>query len=178
MFTNGWFNQAVHCPSTHFNERPKEAKVNLLVIHNISLPPNCFEGDNVEQFFTGKLDCSQHEYFSTIKDLKVSSHFYIKRNGKLIQFVSVDKRAWHAGESLFKGKVNCNDFSVGIELEGADHITYTNEQYKQLHFLTQCLQSYFPNINKENIVGHCDIAPQRKTDPGESFNWKRYLQAL
>jgi len=166
------------CPSPHYNERPAEALIDLLVIHNISLPPEQFGGDYIHQFFQGNLDCSIHPYFDTIKELQVSSHYLIDRTGKIFQFVDCRKRAWHAGVSSWQGRENCNDFSIGIELEGSDAIPYTKEQYQSLVILTKQLQHEFPAITNQNIVGHCDIAPGRKTDPGEAFDWEYFHSLL
>lgn len=178
MLNNGWYSTAKVLESKHFNDRPDPACVNLLVIHNISLPPNQFQGNYVEDFFTGRLDFDSHQYFSSIKDLKVSSHFYIRRNGEIVQFVPTQERAWHAGVSCFEGVENCNDFSIGVELAGSDEIPYTQKQYLALAKLTKCLIHNYPAITEDRIVGHCHIAPNRKTDPGNSFDWKRYKELI
>ncbi len=175
---DGWVEGAQRVPSPNFNQRPAGEAIDLLVIHNISLPPEQFGGNYIECFFQNKLAAEDHPYFATICDLKVSSHFLIKRDGSLLQFVSCGDRAWHAGASEFCGRRDCNDFSLGIELEGSDHTPYENEQYLQLVALTRVLQKHFPKIIQERIVGHCHIAPDRKTDPGESFDWTRYFSAL
>jgi AmpD protein len=154
--------------SPNFDCRPKNTDIDLLVIHSISLPPNQFGGNYIEDFFQNKLDLKKHSYFKTIKELKVSSHFLIKRSGELIQFVSCNNRAWHAGESSWKHKSNCNDFSIGIELEGTDHEPFEDNQYMKLINLIKCLCKNYPI---SDIVGHNQIAPQRKTDPGPLFNW-------
>ena len=174
---NGWLKAAQHILSPNYNERPKAKTIDLLVIHCISLPQGQYENINVEHFFCNKLDTSQDKSLSQLDGLKVSSHFYIKRNGELIQFVSVDNRAWHAGESSYLGRKNCNDFSVGIELQGTGQTTYSKVQYAQLIKLTKLLQIYFPLI-KDNIVSHQEIAPLRKTDPGIGFDWAYYLTQL
>ncbi len=178
MFKAGWLSSASKLPSTHFNQRPDFSEVSLLVIHNISLPPFQFTGRYVEDFFLGKLNRNIHPYFEGIKKLEVSAHFYIRRDGGIVQFVSTLDRAWHAGVSEFEGKENCNDYSVGIELAGADNIPYTRSQYLSLARLTQQIQSEYPAITQNRIVGHCDIAPNRKTDPGASFDWQRYFCLL
>jgi len=170
--------KAAFFQSPHFNERPLGAEVELLVIHNISLPPAEFENDYIRDFFLGQLDATVHPYFETIKTLKVSSHFLIKRDGHVLQFVDCDKRAWHAGVSCWQGRENCNDFSIGIELEGTDELPYTDEQYDSLVSLTHELIRYYPKLTEQNIVGHSDIAPGRKTDPGPSFDWSRYKTLL
>ena len=158
------------------------AEVSLLVIHNISLPPATQESDfdncYVEDFFTGKLDCEIAPYFQQIKDLRVSSHLYIKRDGSVIQFVPLNQRAWHAGLSEFEGRTRCNDFSIGIEMQGTDHFPYTSAQYASLIHTTKQIQKLYPLISKDRIVGHEHIAPGRKTDPGQSFDWTRYKIAL
>ena len=154
--------------SPNFDSRPKNSKITLLVIHNISLPPNQFGNTHIEDFFQNKLDARKHSYFETIKDLKVSCHFLIKRSGEAIQFVSCKDRAWHAGESIWKNKVECNNFSIGIELEGSDHRPFEKNQYMKLINLMRCLCNYYPITD---IVGHENIAPLRKTDPGPFFDW-------
>ena len=146
------------------------AKVSLLVIHNISLPPGKYGGEFIEKFFTNSLDPSIDPFFDKIKNLKVSSHFVIDRLGNLVQYVSTDNSAWHAGDSVWNGRTNCNDFSIGIELEGSDNIQYTNPQYEKLNELIDCLSKKYPI---KDIVGHSDIAPNRKTDPGVAFQWNK-----
>ncbi|MFT7186588.1 MAG: AmpD protein [Pseudohongiellaceae bacterium] len=174
----GWLNGVKQMPSPNYNARPEASKVNLLVIHNISLPPGQFGSPYIEQFFQNKLSWDEHSYFKTIEGLEVSAHFLIKQKGELVQFVSCHDRAWHAGASSFCGKDNCNDYSIGIELEGTDTAPYTDAQYLALVTLTKQLQLAFPEISASRIKGHLDIAPGRKTDPGESFDWPRYLNAL
>jgi len=152
--------------------------VSLLVIHNISLPAGCFGLPYIEQLFLGTLDTEADPSFAELKGLEVSAHFLIRRDGELRQYVSVDQRAWHAGVSNFAGRSGCNDFAVGIELEGTDDSGFTEAQYHKLITLSQSLRLAYPDITKERIVGHSDIAPGRKTDPGPGFDWQRYLQAL
>ena len=164
--------------SPNFNERSQNSSIKLIVIHAISLPPKKYGGDYVENFFLNKLKISDHEYFREIKDLKVSSHLYIKRDGEIIQFVPFDKRAWHAGESSFNGEFDCNDFSIGIELEGSDCDNFTDHQYQVLIDVTKQLMNKYPDIKKNSIKGHSDIAPGRKTDPGVKFEWTRYLNKI
>lgn len=178
MIADGWLNGTQRVKSPHFNERPDLEDISLLVIHNISLPPAEFGNHFVEEFFSGKLDCSIHPYFAELKELRVSSHLYIKRTGEVIQFVPFQYRAWHAGVSRFNGRENCNDFSIGIELEGTDHIPFTEQQYSVLADITNQLMRTYPRIKRENIVGHSDIAPGRKTDPGEFFNWAKFFSLL
>jgi AmpD protein len=175
---DGWLAEAKVVPSPNFGLRPDNGKLALLVIHNISLPHGQYEGDCIERFFTNCLDCSEHEYFSQLRGMEVSAHLLIRRNGELIQFVSLDDRAWHAGESCFEGRENCNDFSIGIELEGTDDEPYSNRQYGTLEAVTKTLLREYPEINTNTIVGHSDIAPGRKTDPGPMFDWDRFLRSL
>jgi len=165
------------CPTANYNERPT-ADINMLVVHNISLPPEQFGGSYIEDFFCNQLDCTLHPYFETIKDLQVSAHLLIKRDGSVVQFVPFNKRAWHAGRSEFEGQVECNDFSIGIELEGSDHINYDKRQYEVLAQVTELLLETYPAMNPERIVGHSDIAPGRKTDPGASFDWPKYKNLI
>jgi len=147
-------------------------------VHNISLPPGDFSGDSIEQFFCNQLDASAHPYFREIADLKVSSHLLIRRDGSTLQFVNLWDRAWHAGRSSFQGEDECNDFSIGIELEGTDDTPYTDEQYDCLTELTMRIMAAWPDITQERITGHSDIAPGRKTDPGPAFDWQRFRARL
>ncbi|HET8704763.1 MAG TPA: 1,6-anhydro-N-acetylmuramyl-L-alanine amidase AmpD [Pseudomonadales bacterium] len=165
-------------PSPNQNERPNPADISLLVIHGISLPPDQFGGPFISDLFTNQLDCDLHPYFAQLKDLRVSAHLLIRRDGELVQFVAFDRRAWHAGVSRFRERENCNDFSIGIELEGADHIPYTDAQYNALAAVTKCLMKTYSGIKKDRIVGHADIAPGRKTDPGEAFDWPYFFSLL
>lgn len=171
---NGYLSQARLLASPNFDER-ETCDIRLLVIHNISLPPDEFGGDGVERLFTNTLDRSAHPYYMTIPTGRVSSHFFIRRDGELIQFVSCLKRAWHAGASLWQGQARCNDFSIGIELEGSDNVPFTDVQYAVLGALTAALRSAYPI---RGIAGHSHIAPGRKTDPGPYFDWLRYLRRL
>lgn len=173
--TNGWLNIAQKVPSPNFNQRPGNVPVSLLVIHNISLPPGEFGGGFVQEFFTNQLDTNAHPYFQTIAELQVSAHLFIERDGKITQFVSFDDRAWHAGASSYDGVPNCNDYSIGIELEGTDELPYTHEQYRQLAKVTRQLLRTYPTLTPERITGHEHIAPGRKTDPGPGFDWLHYL---
>jgi AmpD protein len=170
----GWLTDAEHIPSPNFDARAT-GDIELLVIHNISLPPGKFGGDGVQRLFTNTLDIDAHPYYRTIPKGQVSSHFYIRRDGRLIQFVSVLQRAWHAGASIWQGRARCNDFAIGIELEGSDFVAFTDAQYSKLHELTVALRAVFPI---RGIAGHSDIAPGRKTDPGPCFDWLRYLAQL
>lgn len=177
-FTEGWYREAQRCPSPNHNERPMGTAVSLLVIHNISLPPGQFGTGCVQAFFQNGLDHGAHPFFQEIVDLRVAAHFLIERDGAVTQFVSCDQRAWHAGVSRFDGRENCNDFSVGIELEGTDDLAYTDAQYLALGRLTRALQRAYPAITAERIQGHSDIAPGRKTDPGPAFDWARLHREL
>jgi len=165
------------CDSPNCSDRSNE-EISLLVIHNISLPPGQFGNNFVDQFFTNKLDPKKDPYFKEIYEMKVSSHLFIDREGLLTQFVPFDKVAWHAGISEFKGREDCNEFSIGIELEGTDDLEYPSNQYKTLIEVTKALMDYYPEIKVDNIVGHKDIAPVRKTDPGEAFDWDLYRSSL
>lgn len=174
---SGWCTGISHCPSDNFNERP-DGEISLLVIHNISLPPGQFATGQVQALFQNRLDPQAHPYFAGIAGLRVSAHFLIERDGRLWQFVSCLQRAWHAGVSCFAGREGCNDFSLGIELEGTDDLPFSEAQYNQLTSLTRLLRQYYPAISLERIVGHSDIAPGRKTDPGPYFDWQRYRASL
>ena len=173
----GWCAGVRHCPSAHCNERP-QGEISLLVLHNISLPPGQFGTGKVQEFFTSGLNASEHAYFAGIVDMRVSAHFFIERDGQISQFVSCLQRAWHAGVSSFAGRDNCNDFSLGIELEGTDDLPYSEAQYDALVALVQQLLAAYPALSVERICGHCDIAPGRKTDPGPAFDWPRLRTAL
>ena len=176
--SEGWLLGAKRVPSPNFNERPRDCEVDLLVIHNISLPPTRFGGGYIEQFFTNQLNPLDHAYFATIADIQVSSHLLIDRSGDVTQFVPFTARAWHAGTSVFEGRENCNDFSIGIELEGADDIPYSEQQYARLAEITKVLMAEFPAITHPRINGHSDISPGRKTDPGPAFDWQKYRKKL
>lgn len=165
---HGWLDNAVHCPSPNFGERPAGAVVSLLVLHNISLPPGEFATQAVTDFFLNRLDATAHPYFAEICDLQVSAHFYIARDGALTQFVSTDQRAWHAGQSCWQGQENCNDFSIGIELAGSDNTPFAAAQYTTLWPLIEALRQRYPITA---VAGHSDVAPGRKTDPGPCFDW-------
>jgi len=175
---DGWLNKAEHLASPFFTPRDNKDNISLLVVHNISLPAGKFGTPYISDLFLGQLDCSCHVSFGDLKGVEVSAHCLIRRDGGIIQYVSFFNRAWHAGISSFNEMERCNDFSIGIELEGTDDIPYTAEQYQQLTALTLCLQNQFPAIIMDNIVGHCDIAPLRKTDPGPVFDWPYFRQCL
>jgi len=172
---SGYLDQAYQINSPNCDERPEKCEINLLVIHNISLPPNEYGGDGVIELFTNQINPDGHAYYQTLIGVKVSAHFFIRRDGSIIQFVSCLKRAWHAGTSSWQNKTRCNDFSIGIELEGSDTEAFTEKQYSSLTQLTQTLQNVYPITE---IVGHSDIAPGRKTDPGSYFDWTNYLSSL
>ncbi len=171
----GYLQDVIQIPSPNFDERPSGTAIRLLVIHNISLPPNDFSGNAIIELFTNQLNCGAHPYYAGLRDLKVSSHFLIRRQGEIIQFVSCAKRAWHAGQSCWQGVERCNDFSIGVELEGSDTIPFESIQYIQLVALTKALLKAYPITH---IVGHADIAPTRKTDPGPFFDWQRFHEAI
>lgn len=174
----GYLAAAIQYPSPNFNQRPHGQSLNLLVIHNISLPPGRFGTGYVQDFFTNQLDTALDPYFQTIAELQVSAHLFIERTGNITQFVPFHERAWHAGVSSFQGVANCNDYSIGIELEGCDNIAYTDAQYDALAMVTRQILAAYPAITPERIVGHSQIAPERKTDPGEAFDWDRFRKLL
>ena len=164
--------------SPNCDERPNGADINLIVIHSISLPPGKYGEHWIEKFFTNQLPPDEHPYFEEIKDLKVSAHTLIKRDGSLQQFVPFSQRAWHAGQSCYEGRDSCNDFSIGIELEGTDDSDFEEIQYKSLARLVLSLESAYPNISQDRITGHSDIAPGRKLDPGTGFDWGKLKHLL
>ncbi len=170
----GWLPGLVHVPSPNFDARPPGTVVDLLVIHAISLPAGRYGGPWIRDLFLNRLDHSADPGFEGLKGLRVSAHFLIRRDAETLQFVSIDERAWHAGVSRFGGRTGCNDFSIGIELEGCDEDVFTDAQYAALTALTRRLRRACPAITLERIVGHADIAPGRKTDPGPYFEWGRY----
>ncbi|MDH5218120.1 MAG: 1,6-anhydro-N-acetylmuramyl-L-alanine amidase AmpD [Gammaproteobacteria bacterium] len=170
--------QAEFIPSPNHDDRPPDTPIDLLVVHNISLPPGQFGGPYITQLFCNKLNPDEHSYFKGIAHLHVSAHFLIRRDGHLIQFVPTTKRAWHAGVSEFCGREKCNDFSIGIEMEGSDDQVFEEAQYHTLARLVRLLTSAYPAIKADNITGHSDIAPGRKTDPGPYFDWERFKTDL
>ncbi|WP_018991809.1 1,6-anhydro-N-acetylmuramyl-L-alanine amidase AmpD [Aromatoleum toluclasticum] len=171
----GWLEGVQRCPSPNCDARPADTTVKLVVVHAISLPPDEFGGPGVEQLFTNALDPAAHPYYATIGHLRVSAHFYIRRDGSVMQFVPTDLRAWHAGVSNWRGHERCNDFSIGIELEGCDTQPFESVQYARLAALLRVLCAHYPI---EAVTGHSDIAPGRKTDPGPCFDWRRVQLAL
>jgi len=178
--TDGILDAAQWCPSPNYGPRPQsaEGEVSLVVVHNISLPPGQFGGGYIHDFFQNRLDSGADPYFEEIKTLKVSSHLLIERNGEITQFVNFNDRAWHAGASAYQGRENCNDYSVGIELEGSDNIPYTDSQYSALIEVCFALFDYYPQLRSERITGHEQIAPERKTDPGPAFDWQLLFAGL
>ncbi|MAD46126.1 MAG: 1,6-anhydro-N-acetylmuramyl-L-alanine amidase AmpD [Oceanospirillaceae bacterium] len=177
---NGRLVEASWCPSPNFGPRPagEAGDVSLLVVHNISLPPGQFGGGYIQDFFRNQLDTQVHPYFTEIAQLQVSSHLLIERSGQVIQFVNFNDRAWHAGQSSYQGRDNCNDYSVGIELEGTDHVPYTDAQYQALTRVCAELLACYPALSPYRITGHEHIAPGRKTDPGPAFNWQTLFGGL
>jgi len=177
-FADGWLRGARHVPSPNCDAWPPGSTIELVVIHAISLPPGEFATGCVEALFTNTLDCTAHPYFAALDGLHVSAHFFIARDGALTQFVPLDRRAWHAGQSCWAGRTACNDFSLGIELEGCDEQPFTEAQYSALAALLANLRTVVPGLDAARLVGHSDIAPGRKTDPGPYFEWTRVRNAL
>ena len=174
LSTDHWLNEAKHVVSPFYDDRPDDEDISLLVVHNISLPPGQFGGPYIEQLFTGTLNPAEHPFFKVIHQFRVSAHCLIRRDGSVVQFVPFSARAWHAGMSSFAGRARCNDYSIGIELEGTDFTAYTQEQYDSLAVVTNVLQDAYPLIVDKPITGHQYIPPLRKTDPGLSFYWEKY----
>ncbi len=171
--SQGWLSGVRRVASPNHDARPPLTRIDLLVIHNISLPPNQYGGDAISRFFTNTLDHSAHPYYEQLRGVRVSSHFLVRRDGQILQFVPCNKRAWHAGVSVWRGRSRCNDFSIGIELEGSDFEPYTEQQYRALVRMVRRLRRIYPIVD---IVGHSDIAPGRKTDPGPFFKWDCFSQ--
>jgi AmpD protein len=165
-------------PSPNCDARPNGTEIEVLVIHAISLPPGEFGGPGIEQFFCNALDPEDHFHYRSICELKVSAHLLVRRDGEVVQFVPLHKRAWHAGESRCEGRASVNDFSIGVELEGSDEAPFTPAQYRVLTKVTRAIMQTYTAITRERIYGHNDIAPERKTDPGPNFDWARYLESL
>lgn len=176
QINRGWLTEARHQPSPYCDDRPDNEAPTLLVVHNISLPPGEFGGPWIDALFGGTLDANAHPFFAEIAHLRVSAHCLIRRDGEIVQYVPFDKRAWHAGVSYYRGREWCNDFSIGIELEGTDIVPYTDKQYQRLAEIAISLQRLYPGIT-DNMTGHSDIAPGRKTDPGIAFDWPRFRAA-
>jgi len=175
LWRDGWYRHAQACPSPNFGPRPGTHPTDLIVIHSISLPPGVYGGSEIEALFTNRLDFDAHPYFQQIRDLRVSAHFVIRRGGELIQFVSCDQRAWHAGVSSYRGREQCNDDSIGIELEGLEGSSFEPAQYETLAALCAALGQHYPI---EHVAGHEHIAPGRKQDPGAGFRWGLLRQVL
>lgn len=175
LWSNGWYRHARRMASPNYGPRPVDAVVDLLVVHSISLPPGRYGGDEVQRLFTNTLDWNAHPYFKTIEGVQVSAHFYVRRDGQLWQFVSCDERAWHAGVSQYRGRANCNDDSIGIELEGLEGAPFEAEQYESLASLCAAVAQHYPI---QHVAGHEHIAPGRKGDPGAGFQWSRLQDAL
>ncbi len=175
--TTGLLDECKQCPSPNKDIRPENTAIDLIVIHSISLPPGQYGGDSIELFFQNKLDENKHPYFEEIIDMRVSSHVLIKRSGEITQFVPFHECAWHAGLSNYQGREGCNNFSIGIELEGTDSDNFEELQYQQLAALVSALQKAYPAIN-DNIVGHSEISPDRKKDPGIGFDWQKLQQYI
>jgi AmpD protein len=172
---DGWWWRAQACPSPNHNARPPATEVSLVVLHSISLPPGEYGGDAIERLFTNRLDWGAHPYFESIRGLEVSAHFVIRRTGRLLQFVSCDRRAWHAGASQWRNRGSCNDYSIGIELEGLEGQRFTAAQYAELVMLLRALSRRYAI---DSVVGHEHVAPTRKHDPGKGFDWARLAQTL
>lgn len=175
---NGWLSAARHVVSPNHDERPAGIAIDTLVVHGITLPPGCFGRGQVDALFTNRLDPAVHPYYAAIAHLKVSAHLLIERTGRVTQYVGFDARAWHAGRSCFDGREAVNDFGIGIELEGTDDCPYTVAQYRRLADVAAALVAHYPALTPARIVGHSDIAPQRKTDPGPAFDWALFHRLL
>ncbi|MEC4747861.1 1,6-anhydro-N-acetylmuramyl-L-alanine amidase AmpD [Methylomicrobium sp. Wu6] len=173
-----WLSGVTRLESPNFDDRPGADDISLIVIHCISLPPGEFGHPYIDQLFLNRLDAAAHPYFESIHQLQVSAHLLIKRNGEITQYVPFDKRAWHAGASSYQGRERCNEFSIGIELEGTETTAYTDAQYRQLAAAITALLETYPKLSKQRIAGHSDIAPGRKTDPGATFDWAKLRQLL
>ena len=176
--STGLLDVARQAPSPNHDDRPAGSVIDLIVIHGISLPPGEFGGSWIEALFANTLDPNAHPYFRTLAGLRVSAHLLIRRDGEIVQYVPFQHRAWHAGESAYRNRHRCNDFSIGIELEGTDDEAYTGAQYRVLAAVTRTIQACYTDIDDSRIVGHSDIAPDRKTDPGPAFDWNRYRSLL
>ncbi len=175
---NHWLTTAEIVKSPNYDERPDPEDISLLVIHCISLPPGEYGHNHISRFFCNQLETDKHPYFQEIQTLKVSAHLLIQRNGHIQQFVPFNKRAWHAGVSSYQGRERCNDFSIGIELEGTDTTAYQDIQYQKLAQISQRLLKHYPKLSPQHITGHSDIAPGRKTDPGQGFDWEIFYKYL
>lgn len=176
--TTGQITPARQIPSPNCDARPDKSDISLIVIHAISLPPGEFGGPGVDQLFTNRLDPDEHPYYREIYELRVSSHLLIRRDGELVQYVPFHQRAWHAGESSYQGKLQCNDFAIGIELEGTDETLYEDAQYETLAEVIRLLCDSYSGLDSTRVAGHCDVSAERKTDPGPGFDWQRLKESL
>ena len=174
----GLFNAARQCLSPNRDARPAGGPIDTVILHGISLPPGQFGGKEIEDLFSNTLDWDAHPYFGEIRGMEVSAHLLIRRDGEIVQFVPLIERAWHAGQSRFRGRARCNDFSIGIELEGEDDTPYDERQYAVLPAVLMAITAAYPDITPREIAGHCDVAPGRKSDPGPAFDWLRLYDAL
>lgn len=175
---DGWLQGVCALPSANADERPSEVPIDMLIVHCISLPPGQYGTGHIADFFCNRLDVEAHPYFAEIAALRVSAHVLISRKGAITQFVPFHRRAWHAGQSCWQGRRACNDFSIGVELEGSEQDPYTTAQYQTLATLTTLLQDTYPSLTQDRILGHSDVAPGRKTDPGPAFDWSRFRRLL
>jgi AmpD protein len=175
---SGLINPARQCPSPNRDARPYDASLDMVVLHGISLPPGKYGGDEIEALFLNQLDWDAHPYFGEIRGMEVSAHLLIRRDGELVQFVPFTERAWHAGASHFRGRTRCNDFSIGVELEGEDDTPYDERQYQVLPAVLRAVSQAYPGISPRELAGHCDVSPGRKSDPGPAFDWLRLYDAL
>jgi N-acetyl-anhydromuramoyl-L-alanine amidase len=173
-----WLEDVRQVPSPNCDDRPDGCEIDLVIMHGISLPPNEYGGEYIDQLFTNTLDPQEHPYFAEIVALRVSSHLLVNRKGEITQYVPFNDRAWHAGKSEFQGRQTCNDFSIGIELEGCDYQEYEPVQYQVAANIVKLLMTNWQGITKQRVVGHCDVAPGRKTDPGEAFDWDYFYSLL
>jgi len=165
-------------PSPHHGDRPEGSDIDLVVLHAISLPPGEFESEHIESFFMGSLDTTLHPDFDTLTGVRVSAHFVVDRAGNITQFVPLSKRAWHAGDSIWEGRSNCNDYSIGIEMIGDEKQPFTQAQYRETARLCRVIMQHFPEVSRERIVGHQDVAPGRKWDPGKQWEWAKFRRSL
>jgi AmpD protein len=175
---SGLISPARQCLSPNRDARPDGTTLGMVILHGISLPPGVFGGGEIEALFLNELDWGAHPYFAEIRGLTVSAHLLVRRDGELVQFVPFTERAWHAGESHFRGRSRCNDFSIGIELEGEDDTAYDEQQYQVLAAVLRALSQTYPDLSPREIAGHCDVSPGRKSDPGPAFDWLRLYDAL
>jgi N-acetyl-anhydromuramoyl-L-alanine amidase len=169
--SDGWFKHSRRVSSPNYNKRPDNIAIDAIIIHSISMPPGCYKGDDIDQFFSNRLDWDKDPFYDSIRGLAVSAHLLIRRDGELVQYVNLFSRAWHAGQSQLGERENCNDFSIGIEMEGTDNSLFEKAQYDTLSGVIEALMTVFPKISLDRITGHSNVAPGRKTDPGSGFDW-------